>query len=139
MRQTHHGSCHCGAVSFEVDVDLSAESRRCNCTYCAKTRYWKSFVGVDDIRLLTGADNLADYRAPDSLWPPDHIHHHFCKTCGVQLYSRGFLEQMGGWFYALNIAVLDGLSPQDFASVPITYENGIQDKQMEPPAVTSYL
>lgn len=139
MRQTHHGSCHCGAVSFEADVDLSAESRRCNCTYCAKTRYWKSFVGVDDIRLLTGADNLADYRAPDSLWPPDHIHHYFCKTCGVQLYSHGFLEQMGGWFHALNIAVLDGLSPQDFASVPITYENGIQDKQMEPPQLTSYL
>jgi hypothetical protein len=139
MRQTHHGSCHCGAVTFQADVDLSAESRRCNCTYCAKTRYWKSFVGVDDIRLLTGADNLADYRAPDSLWPPDHIHHHFCKTCGVQLYSRGFLAQMGGWFHALNIAVLDGLSPQDFAKVPITYENGIEDKQMEPPQVTSYL
>ncbi|KFC64338.1 Glutathione-dependent formaldehyde-activating, GFA [Devosia sp. LC5] len=139
MRQTHHGSCHCGAVSFEADVDLSAESRRCNCTYCAKTRYWKSFVGVDDIRLLAGAESLADYRAPDSLWPPDHIHHHFCKTCGVQLYSRGFLEQMGGWFYALNIAVLDGVSPQDFAKVPITYENGVQDKQMEPPEVTSYL
>lgn len=139
MKQTHRASCHCGAVTFEADVDLASESRRCNCTYCAKTRYWKSFVGTDDIRLLTGAGNLSDYRAPDSLWPPGHIHHYFCKTCGVQVYSRGFLDQMGGWFYALNLAVLDDVPPEELALVPITYEDGIADKQMEPPRVTAYL
>jgi hypothetical protein len=139
MKKTYHGSCHCGAVRFEADVDLMAGSRRCNCTYCAKTRYWKAFVGVDDIRLLAGEDNLADYRAPDSLWPPDHIHHYFCTTCGVQVYSKGYLDQMGGWFYALNLAALDDASDVELAMTPIEYENGIEDKQMEPPAVTAYL
>ena len=139
MKSTHHGSCHCGTVTFDVDVDLSADSRRCNCTYCLKTRYWKSFVGVEDIRLKSGSEALTDYRAPNSQWPPDHIHHYFCKHCGVQLYSRGYLEEWGGWFHALNLAVLDDIAPEAWARVPVTYEDGIADRQLEAPQVTAYL
>lgn len=139
MKRTYQGSCHCGAVAFEADVDLASEARRCNCSYCMKTRYWKSFIGVEDIRLLKGEAALNDYRAPESQWPEGHIHHYFCKHCGVQVYSRGFLDQMGGWFIALNIAVLDDVAPAVFDVVPITYEDGIADRQMEPPAVTAYL
>lgn len=141
MKKTYRASCHCGAVQFEADVDLTLPTRRCNCTYCRKTRYWKAFTAVDDIRMIRGEEMLADYRAPDSQWPEDHIHHRFCRTCGIQVFSKGYLEQepFNGWFYALNLAVLDDASDVELAMAPIEYENGIEDRQDDTPPVTAYL
>jgi len=139
MKKTYRGSCHCGAVRYSAVLDLSEGVRRCNCSYCLKTRYAKAFTGDEAVTVLAGEAMLADYRGPNSQWPEDHIHHRFCMRCGVQVFSRGYLEDFGGWFYAVNVATLDDAGDEELAAAPIIYENGREDRYEEAPAVTAYL
>src|SRR4028119_641480 len=102
MRKTYHGSCHCGTVRFECKLDLSAGTSKCNCTFCTKTRFWKAFVGADEFRILRGEGALSDYRFGSNI-----IHHLFCGRCGVTPFGSGEMEELGGAFYAVNVACLD--------------------------------
>lgn len=141
MKRTYHGSCHCGAVHFECDVDLAEGTRRCNCSFCAKTRFWKVFAIGDAFRLTAGKGMLSDYRAPNSNWPEGHIHHYFCSRCGVRGFAKGYLElePFNGWFHAVNIATLDDVGDEELAAVPIGYENGREDDYDHPPAIFAHL
>jgi hypothetical protein len=121
--KTHTGSCHCGAVRFEADLDLQAGSNRCNCSYCAKVRAWFAFAkGAERFRLLEGS-GVSEYRwtPPGSAEP--HLTYTFCRTCGVRTYARGNLDALGGTFHAISVPTLD-LSPEAFAAIPVHYVNG---------------
>jgi hypothetical protein len=139
--QTYHGSCHCQAVRFTARIDLDDGIRKCNCTWCVKQKVAKVFSFKDGVQILSGADRLADYQAADSAWPEGHIHHRFCKTCGVNVFSRGYLDMppFNGWFHAVNLNALDDVTPQAIIAAPVIYEDGIHDRQMEPPAETRHL
>jgi hypothetical protein len=131
--QTYTGSCHCGAIRFEADLDLDEGSNRCNCSYCAKARAWFAFAkGAKSFRLLDGT-GLAEYR-----WTPPgdsepHLTYAFCRTCGVRAFARGELEALGGTFHAVHVPTLD-LSPEQFAAIPVRYINGRDRRYDEAPA-----
>lgn len=121
--QTYQGSCHCGAIRYEAELDLAEGSNRCNCSYCAKARAWFAFVkGPERFRMLAG-EGVSEYR-----WVPPgsdeaHLTYTFCRTCGVRTFARGNLESLGGIFHAVHVPTLQ-LSPEQFAEIPVRYVNG---------------
>lgn len=139
MKKTFHGSCHCGSVRFEADLDLAEGIRRCNCTFCRKFGYQKSFTGYGDLRVVAGKEAMRDYQPKPSAWPEGHINHYWCPNCGGHPFSRGYLEEMGGNFWAVNVTCLDDASEEELAAAPRIYEDGIRDRQLETPAITGYL
>ena len=133
MRKTYQGSCHCGAVRFECELDLSDETSRCNCSSCSKGRFWKSIVQPEAFRLLEGADALSDYQFGER-----RIHHTFCSRCGVKTFGKARVDGVGE-FVAVNVACLDNATDAELAAAPIVYQDGRQDRWQIAPAEMSYL
>ena len=136
--KTYTGSCHCGAVRYEADLDLAAGTNRCNCSYCAKVRAWFAFArGAAAFRLLEGASALSEYR-----WTPpgreSHLVFSFCKHCGVRTFARGELAALGGVFHAMSVPTL-ALDEGELKTIPITYIDGKHDDYARVPAETRAL
>jgi hypothetical protein len=134
MKKTHKGSCHCGAVRYEVDLDLAEGTGKCNCSICTKRRGWGIQIKPEDFRLLSGADNLTDYQ-----FNTNSAHHVFCKTCGVASFGHGYVEQIGGAYYSVNVACLDDVTPAELLEGPIRYMNGRDNDWWHEPAETRHL
>ena len=113
MKKTYRGSCHCGAVRFECELDLAEGTSKCNCSICTKTRFWKAIVKVDAFRLLQGEDVLADYQ-----FGAKAIHHLFCSHCGLKTFGSGDMEELDGKFYAINVACLDDAMDEELTQAP---------------------
>jgi hypothetical protein len=103
----HAGSCHCGAVRFEADVDATAGTR-CNCTVCTKLGALTAIVKPAEFRLLSGEQNLGFYE-----WGGKTAKRYFCKSCGISCFGRGYLEQVGGDYVSLNLNALDDIDPAE--------------------------
>lgn len=76
---THTGSCHCGAVRYEVDAPADLEVSECNCSICSRSGYLHLIVPRSRFRLLSGEDNLTTYT-----FDTHEAKHKFCKTCGIK-------------------------------------------------------
>lgn len=100
--KTWTGGCHCGAVRFEVQSDLSRVIT-CNCSICSKVGSILSFAQADQFKLLSGEEQLTDY-----LFNKHTIHHFFCKVCGIRSFAQGSIPT-GQKVYAVNVRCLDDI------------------------------
>ena len=114
--RNHTGSCHCGAVRFEVVVDASSGTR-CNCTVCTKTHVTGARATPGALTVTQGREDLGGYKT-------QHATRHFCKHCGVQLYGDGYVEEIGGDFLSVNLNALDDI---DHSKVKVAYWDGRHD------------
>ena len=105
----HSGSCHCGAVRFEVELDATQGSR-CNCRICTKLGATTSIVKPDAFALLTAEDAL-------NTWGSDFGRRSFCKHCGIFCFSRGHLPEIGGDYVSVNLHCLDDIDPSELTLV----------------------
>ena len=133
--KTYRGSCHCGRIKFEADIDWSVGTGKCNCTSCWKKRWWSVAVKPEGFRPLAGAEELSAYKPGASKG-----HRGFCKHCGVIPY--GWVDKAewnDGEYVSVNVAALDDLDPAELVTVPIKYMDGRADSWWTVPAETRHL
>ena len=106
--ETRRGGCHCGAVRYTVGLDHEATAMSCNCSMCGRAGTLLSFVPASRFQLESGEDATTDY-----LFHKHHIHHLFCRTCGIKSFARGTAPD-GRQMIAVNVRCLDGFEPGQF-------------------------
>lgn len=77
------GECNCGAVAFEVSVDLS-DVYVCHCSICRRATGSNGIavIVIDNgaFRWLRGEDQIATWKKPNADWQT-----WFCRVCGSPL------------------------------------------------------
>lgn len=112
---THKGSCHCGAVTFEIDTPTTP-AVRCNCSLCRRKGILMTPPFLEgNLRIVTGRDELVVYQFNSRV-----AQHFFCRHCGVATFNKTRKDPLYwraniGCFadadlYALETSVLDGAS-----------------------------
>ena len=110
----YQGSCHCGAVRFEVEAPEDLEVEECNCSICTKSGYLHLIVPKSRFRLLSGEDRLAAYTFNTGV-----ARHLFCRVCGVKPY---YIPRSNPDGYDINVRCLD-TGPRSITVVPFDGRN----------------
>lgn len=133
--KTYHGSCHCKRVRFEVDLDLQKGTGKCNCSYCWKVRNWSMHAKPEQLRVLEGESEITNY----GVRPEAKNFHAFCRHCGVRLFTRGDVPEIGGRYVSVMLPALDDLSPAELAEAGVRFMNGRDDDWFNQPRETRHL
>lgn len=115
---TVQGSCHCQAVRFEIEADVTQASR-CNCNICQRTGSTSVIVKPNAFRLLAGKESLTSYTRF-----PQFGQRYFCSKCGIHTHGDGDLPELGGKFVSVNANCFDKVDP---STLEIGYWDGRHD------------
>ena len=110
----YSGSCHCGAVAFEVEGEIES-GLSCNCSMCQRKGSLLWFVPRSALSLSTPEANSRVYMFNKHL-----LKHRFCPTCGIHPYAEG-KDPKGNDMAAINIRCLEGI---ELSSIPVTHFDG---------------
>lgn len=131
--EVYSGSCHCGQVKYQAELDLSQGTGKCNCTFCRKVRNWNVIIKPAAFKLLSGEEALSDYSRNEA------VHHLFCKHCGARTFSRGDIPEIGGAYVSIQVGTLDDVTPEELIAAPVRYFNGLDNDWMTTPHETRHL
>jgi hypothetical protein len=95
----YRGSCHCGAVRFEVEAPETVRCQECNCSICSKSGFLHLIVPQSKFKLMSGEENLATY-----IFNTGVAQHRFCKTCGVKSF---YIPRSNPDGYDVNVRCLE--------------------------------
>lgn len=109
----YHGSCHCGAVTFTVDADIT-DIYTCDCSLCRRRSAKMTTVHHTRLVITSGEDRLSLYQ-----WNAMIARHYFCSACGVYPFHR---KRSMPDHYGVNIACLDDF---DGSAIPVRAAEGI--------------
>lgn len=110
--ETMTGSCHCGAVVFEVDLTGGFENlRRCNCSLCRRKGAVMASVPLERLRIVRGEDKLTLYQ-----WNTRQARHYFCSVCGIYTHHQ---RRSKPTEYGFNVACIAGVDPLALGPVAI--------------------
>ncbi len=104
------GSCHCGAVTYEVDA-APAEVSSCNCSICRRTGILWAYYTPAQVRIVGPTDTY--------VWGDRMLALHRCRTCGLVSHWTAFepgYDRMG-----VNARLLD---PEVLAAARIKRVDG---------------
>ncbi|MDD5336294.1 MAG: GFA family protein [Rhodoferax sp.] len=104
--QKFHGSCHCGAVQFEIETDFP-ELTQCDCSICRRKNALMVKVHESKFRLLAGEDSLTEYQ-----FHTRTAHHFFCKVCGIYPFHR---KRIAPDHFGVNVFCLENFDPTGIA------------------------
>ena len=108
---TVKGSCHCGSVQYEIDLENGLENLRCcNCSLSRRKPAVMNSVPVERFRITKGKDALTLYK-----WNTMVAEHYFCSTCGIYTHHRRRLDPSE---FGFNVACLDGIDTNDLVDIP---------------------
>ena len=96
--KTYPGSCHCGAIKFEVSTDFSWVVD-CNCSICTKKGIILKRVPADQFKLLAGESELNLYQSGTKV-----AKHWFCKHCGIHAFNNPRIDPT---MVTVNVRCLD--------------------------------
>ena len=119
--RTYSGSCHCGAVQFEVEASVEPVVYECNCSICARSGYLHLIVPKADFRLLRGADHLTTYTFNTGV-----ARHTFCRTCGIKSF---YVPRSHPDSVSVNVRCLPGVAIENVNVVPFDGRNWEQAMQ----------
>jgi hypothetical protein len=111
IKPIHKGSCHCGAVQFELSLPNGLEElRRCDCSMCRRRGAIVASVPLSGINITQGEAVLSLYE-----FNTKTAKHYFCSKCGIYTHHqrRSNPEQ-----YGVNVACLEGVNPFELGEIP---------------------
>jgi hypothetical protein len=111
----YKGSCHCGKVAYEVEMDTLAGVMECNCSICSRKGAKMAFAPREKLELTTPESNARSY-----LFNKHVIEHRFCPECGIHAYGVG-RDRQGKEMAMINVRCLEGV---DYDALPVKHVDG---------------